>query len=146
MTITIYNTLTRRKEAFEPIEKNKVKMYVCGPTVYNYIHIGNARPAIVFDTVRRYLEYKEFDVDYVLNFTDVDDKIIAAANESGERIQDVTNRFIDAYLEDVERLGVKKATHHPRVTKARTDIIPSVKDLAIKKWRNEFKDKVYFKP
>src|SRR5699024_2975714 len=106
MTITIYDTLTRRKEAFEPIEKNKVKMYVCGPTVYNYIHAGNARVAIVFDTVRRYLQYKVYDVDYVLNFTDVDDKSIAAAYERGERIQDVTNRFIDAYLGDVERLGV----------------------------------------
>jgi len=146
MTITIYNTLTRRKEAFEPIEKNKVKMYVCGPTVYNYIHIGNARPAIVFDTVRRYLEYKEFDVDYVLNFTDVDDKIIAAANESGERIQDVTNRFIDAYLEDVERLGVKKATHHPRVTEAMDDIITFVKDLVDKEYAYEVEGDVYFQP
>ena len=146
MTITIYNTLTRRKEAFEPIEKNKVKMYVCGPTVYNYIHIGNARPAIVFDTVRRYLEYKEFDVDYVLNFTDVDDKIIAAANESGERIQDVTNRFIDAYLEDVERLGVKKATHHPPVTEAMDDIITFVKDLVDKEYAYEVEGDVYFQP
>src|SRR5699024_1564719 len=137
MTITIYNTLTRRKEAFEPIEKNKVKMYVCGPTVYNYIHIGNARPAIVFDTVRRYLEYKEFDVDYVLNFTDVDDKIIAVAYESGERILDVTNRFIDVYLVDVERLGVKTATHHPRVTEAMDDIITLVKDLVDKEYAYE---------
>src|SRR5699024_6940511 len=98
MTITIYNTLTREKETFEPITKNEVKMYVCGPTVYNYIHIGNARPAIVFDTVRRYLEYKNYKVTYVLNFTDVDDKIIEAARENNEQVQDLTNRFIDAYL------------------------------------------------
>src|SRR5690625_1758979 len=81
MSIVVYNTLTRKKEAFQPLEKGKVRMYVCGPTVYNYIHIGNARPAIVFDMVRRYFEYKGYDVDYVLNFTDVDDKIIHAANE-----------------------------------------------------------------
>src|SRR5699024_2960476 len=96
--------------------------------------------------VRRYLEYKEFDVDYVLNFTDGDDKIIAAANESGERIQDVTNRFIDAYLEDVERLGVKKATHHPRVTEAMDDIITFVKDLVDKEYAYEVEGDVYFQP
>src|SRR5699024_95438 len=124
----------------------KVKMYVCGPTVYNYIHIGNARPAIVFDTVRRYLEYKEFDVDYVLNFTDVDDKIIAAANDSGERIQDVTNRFIDAYLEDVERLSVKKAKLLPLVTEAMDEIITFVKDLVDKEYAYEVEGDVYFQP
>lgn len=81
MSIVIYNTLTREKETFKPVEENKVKMYVCGPTVYNYIHIGNARPAIVFDTVRRYFEYKGYEVTYVLNFTDVDDKIIDASKK-----------------------------------------------------------------
>src|SRR5690625_6826534 len=85
-------------------------MDVCGPTVYNYIHIGKARPAIVFDTVRRYLEYKNYKVTYVLNFTDVDDKIIEAARENNEKVQDLTNRFIDAYLSDVKQLGVKEAT------------------------------------
>src|SRR5690625_5028755 len=104
MTIKIYNTLTRDKEKFIPIKDGEVSMYVCGPTVYNYIHIGNARPAIVFDTVRRYFEYKGFKVNYVLNFTDVDDKIIEAANELGENVSDLTNRFIDAYLEDVGAL------------------------------------------
>ena len=84
MAIQLYNTLTRKKEKFVPLEEGKVKMYVCGPTVYNYIHIGNARPAIVFDTVRRYLEYRGYDVQYVSNFTDVDDKLIRAANQLGE--------------------------------------------------------------
>src|SRR5699024_457139 len=101
MTIKIYNTLTQQKEEFKTIEEGKVRMYVCGPTVYNYIHIGNARPAIVFDTVRRYLEYRGYDVKYVLNFTDVDDKIINAAKELGEEVSHVSQRFIDAYLEDV---------------------------------------------
>src|SRR5690625_990714 len=113
MSIVVYNTLTRKKETFQPLEKGKVRMYVCGPTVYNYIHIGNARPAIVFDMVRRYFEYKGYDVDYVLNFTDVDDKIIHAANELDEEVSHVSNRFINAYLEDVQALGVKEATHNP---------------------------------
>ena len=103
MTIKIYNTLTRDKEVFKPLVDGKVSMYVCGPTVYNYIHIGNARPAIVFDTVRRYLEHKGYMVDYVLNFTDVDDKIIRVANEAGEEVQAIADKFIDAYLEDVVR-------------------------------------------
>src|SRR5690625_4038515 len=97
MTITIYNTLTRDKEVFKPLVDHEVSMYVCGPTVYNYIHIGNARPAIVFDTVRRYFEYKGYTVNYVLNFTDVDDKIIHAANKTGENVIDLTNSYIDAY-------------------------------------------------
>src|SRR5690625_4444052 len=129
MTITIYNTLTREKEKFQPIDENEVKMYVCGPTVYNYIHIGNARPAIVFDTVRRYLEYKNYNVTYVLNFTDVDDKIIEAAKENNEKVQDLTNRFIDAYLDDVKQLGVMEATHHPRVTETMDDIISFIAQL-----------------
>src|SRR5690625_4908486 len=98
MSIVIYNTMSRKKEKFVPIKDNVVNMYVCGPTVYNYIHIGNARPAIVFDTVRRYFEYKGYTVNYVLNFTDVDDKIIHAANKTGENVIDLTNRYIDAYL------------------------------------------------
>lgn len=108
MTIKLYNSLTRQKEEFKPIEEGKVKMYVCGPTVYNYIHIGNARPAIVFDTVRRFLEYVGYDVEYVLNFTDVDDKLIKAANELGEEVPDIAERFIKAYKEDVSKLHVQK--------------------------------------
>ena len=115
MTIQLYNTLTRKKEMFVPLEEGKVKMYVCGPTVYNYIHIGNARPAIVFDTVRRYLEYRGFEVKYVSNFTDVDDKLIRAANQLGEDVPTIANRFIHAYFEDVSALGCQKADVHPRV-------------------------------
>ncbi|WP_010095801.1 cysteine--tRNA ligase [Ornithinibacillus scapharcae] len=146
MSITIYNTLTRDKQEFKPIEDGKVRMYVCGPTVYNYIHIGNARPAIVFDTVRRYLEYKGYHVDYVLNFTDVDDKIIKRANELGEDVFAVSNRYIDAYLEDVEKLGVKKATYNPRVTDTMQDIIVFISNLVEKGYAYEAEGDVYFKP
>ena len=146
MSITIYNSITKEKEAFTPLVENEVKMYVCGPTVYNYIHIGNARPAIVFDTVRRYFEYKGYKVNYVLNFTDVDDKIIAASNHTGEKIQDVTNRFIDAYLQDVKALGVKEATHHPRVTETMDEIIEFVAGLVDKDFAYEVDGDVYFKP
>lgn len=146
MSITIYNSLTRKKEKFVPIEPNKVKMYVCGPTVYNYIHIGNARPAIVFDTVRRYFEYKGYEVTYVLNFTDVDDKIINASKETGESIESLTNRFINAYLKDVGALGVKKATHHPRVTETIDEIIKFIEALIEKGYAYEVDGDVYFQP
>lgn len=146
MSIQIYNTLTREKELFQPIEAGKVKMYVCGPTVYNYIHIGNARPAIVFDTVRRYLEYRDFEVDYVLNFTDVDDKIINRAKELGESVQTVANRYIDAYLEDVKVLGVKEATHNPRVTNVMDEIIDFIDQLIRKDFAYALNGDVYFKP
>lgn len=146
MAIKIYNTLTREKEVFKPIEENKVRMYVCGPTVYNYIHIGNARPAIVFDTVRRYFEYKGYEVNYVLNFTDVDDKIIAEAQKLEETVQNLTNRFVDAYLKDVDTLGVKKATHHPRVTDTMDEIIEFVSGLVDKGYAYASDGDVYFKP
>lgn len=146
MSIKLFNTLTREKEDFKPIEPGKLKMYVCGPTVYNYIHIGNARPAIVFDTVRRYFEYKGYEVDYVLNFTDVDDKIIQAAEESGEDVRTLADRFIDAYLADVQALGVKKATHHPRVTETMDDIIAFIEGLVDKGYAYEVEGDVYFKP
>ncbi|MGM8365541.1 cysteine--tRNA ligase [Virgibacillus sp. W0181] len=146
MSITIYNTMTRKKETFTPIVENEVSMYVCGPTVYNYIHIGNARPAIVFDTVRRYFEYKGFSVKYVLNFTDVDDKIIDAANKTGEKVSDLTNRFIDAYLKDVQALGVKPATYHPRVTDTMDEIITFIGGLVEKGYAYEVDGDVYFKP
>lgn len=146
MSITIYNSLTRKKEKFVPIEPNKVKMYVCGPTVYNYIHIGNARPAIVFDTIRRYFEYKGYEVTYVLNFTDVDDKIINASKETGESVESLTNRFINAYLKDVGALGVKKATHHPRVTETIDEIIKFIEALIEKGYAYEVDGDVYFQP
>ena len=113
----IYNTLTRKKEEFVPIEEGKVRMYVCGPTVYNLIHIGNARPMIVFDTVRRYMEYRGYEVNYVTNFTDVDDKIIKAANEEGCTAEEIANRYIDECKNDMKSLNVKEATVHPQATK-----------------------------
>ncbi|MBB5148897.1 cysteine--tRNA ligase [Ureibacillus thermosphaericus] len=145
MAIQIYNTLTRRKEPFVPLEEGKVKMYVCGPTVYNYIHIGNARPAIVYDTVRRYLQYKGFDVKYVSNFTDVDDKIIKAANELGEEVSELTERFIKAYFEDITALGCKKADVHPRVTEHMDEIIEFIKVLINKGYAYESQGDVYFR-
>ncbi|WP_330949487.1 cysteine--tRNA ligase [Virgibacillus sp. MG-45] len=146
MTISLYNTLTRKKEVFEPLQKGKVSMYVCGPTVYNYIHIGNARPAIVFDTVRRYFEYRGYEVDYVLNFTDVDDKIIRAAKELGEEVPQVADRFIEAYMEDVCHLGVKEATYNPRVTETMDDIIAFIGALIEKGFAYDVDGDVYFKP
>lgn len=145
MTIKMYNTLTRTKEVFEPVEPGKVKMYVCGPTVYNYIHIGNARPAIVFDTVRRYLEYCGYEVDYLLNFTDIDDKIIKVANQRNEDVKEVANRFIKAYKEDVRALGVKPATHHPRVTETISEIISFIEVLIDKGYAYVVNGDVYFK-
>lgn len=145
MTIRMYNTLNRKKEVFEPIDPGKVSMYVCGPTVYNYIHIGNARPAIVFDTIRRYLEFSGYQVDYVLNFTDVDDKIIKAAKELGEEVPEIAERFIEAYQEDVAALGVKKATHHPRVTESMDEIIALITELIEKDFAYEADGDVYFK-
>ena len=103
----IYNTLTRKKDEFVPIEEGKVKMYACGPTVYNYIHIGNARPICLFDTFRRYLEFKGYDVTFVQNFTDVDDKIIKKANEEGIDSKEVAKRYIEEYKIDAKVLGVR---------------------------------------
>ncbi|WP_173917976.1 cysteine--tRNA ligase [Halobacillus sp. Marseille-Q1614] len=145
MSIKIYNTLSRSKETFTPIEEGKVKMYVCGPTVYNYIHIGNARPAIVFDTVRRYFEYRGYEVKYVLNFTDVDDKLIKAANELGEGVPDIANRFIQAYKEDVGALGVKEAVYHPRVTENMDEIISFIQGLIDKGHAYASEGDVYFR-
>ncbi|MGY3716695.1 cysteine--tRNA ligase [Sutcliffiella cohnii] len=145
MTIQIFNTLSRQKEPFIPLEPGKVKMYVCGPTVYNYIHIGNARPAIVFDTVRRYLEYRGFDVNFVSNFTDVDDKLIKAANQLGEDVPTIADRFISAYFEDVEALGCKRATVHPRVTDNIDTIITFIETLIEKGYAYESEGDVYYK-
>ncbi|MCM1144927.1 MAG: cysteine--tRNA ligase [Blautia sp.] len=112
----IYNTLSRKKEEFTPIEPGKVSMYVCGPTVYNLIHIGNARPMIVFDTVRRYMEYRGYEVKYVSNFTDVDDKIIKKANEEGVDASVISERYIEECKKDMQALNVKEATVHPKAT------------------------------
>ena len=112
----IYNTLSKSKEEFVPIEPGKVRMYVCGPTVYNLIHIGNARPMIVFDTVRRYMEHKGLEVNYVSNFTDVDDKIIKKANEEGVESTVISERYIEECKKDMASLNVKPATTHPKAT------------------------------
>lgn len=145
MSIHIYNTLTRQKEPFIPLEEGKVKMYVCGPTVYNYIHIGNSRPVIVYDTVRRYLTYRGFEVNFVSNFTDVDDKIIRTANELGEEVSELTDRFIAAYHEDIGALGCKKADAHPRVTEHMDDIIEFIGVLIEKGYAYESQGDVYYR-
>jgi cysteinyl-tRNA synthetase len=145
MSIKIYNTLTRQKETFVPIEEGKVKMYVCGPTVYNYIHIGNARPAIVFDTVRRYFEYRGYDINYVSNFTDVDDKLINASKELGLDVPTIAEKFITAYFEDVGALGCKKATTHPTVMENMPEIIHFVDQLIEKGMAYESAGDVYFR-
>lgn len=145
MTIQLYNTLTRKKEVFVPLEEGKVKMYVCGPTVYNYIHIGNARPAIVFDTVRRYFEYRGYDIQYVSNFTDVDDKLIRAANQLGVDVPTIADRFIEAYFEDVSALGCKHADIHPRVMDNMDIIIDFIDQLIQKGFAYESEGDVYFR-
>ncbi|AJO24913.1 cysteine--tRNA ligase [Weizmannia coagulans] len=145
MSIQIYNTLTRKKEPFIPLEEGKVKMYVCGPTVYNYIHIGNARPAIVFDTVRRYLEFRGYDVNYVSNFTDVDDKLIKAAKERGEEVPALSERFIKSYFEDIDALGCCHADAHPRVTENMDTIIAFIEKLIEKGHAYESGGDVYYR-
>lgn len=145
MAIQIFNSLTRQKEVFKPIEEGKVRMYVCGPTVYNYIHIGNSRPVVVYDTVRRYLTYRGYKVDYVSNFTDVDDKIIKAANELGEDVSELTERFIAAYFEDIAALGAQKADAHPRVTDHMDEIIEFIDVLVQKGYAYESQGDVYYR-
>ncbi len=145
MSIQLYNTLTKQKEPFVPLQPGKVKMYVCGPTVYNYIHIGNARPAIFFDVVRRYLEYRQYEVTYIQNFTDVDDKLIRKAEETGQTVPEVADQFIDAYKQDVRALGVKEADGHPRVSEHITEIIDFIKKLIEKGAAYESGGDVYFR-
>ena len=141
----IYNTLTRKKEEFVPVHPGKVGMYVCGPTVYNYIHIGNARPMIIFDTVRRYFEYKGYDVNYVSNFTDVDDKIIKKANEEGLSATEIAERYIAECKKDMEGLNVKPATHQPKATEEIDGMIRMIETLIEKGHAYEVNGTVYFK-
>ncbi len=140
----VYNTLTRTKEEFVPLEEGKVKMYVCGPTVYNYIHIGNARPFIIFDTLRRYLEYRGYDVTYVQNFTDVDDKIINRSHEEGISPEEVATKYIKEYFVDCDGLGIKRATVHPQVTDNIQQIIDFIKELEDKGYAYAVNGDVYF--
>ena len=140
----IYNTLTRKKEEFVPITPGKVKMYSCGPTVYNYFHIGNARPFIIFDTLRRYLEYIGYDVTFVQNFTDIDDKMIKNANEQGITVKELADKFIAEYFKDAKGLGIKEATIHPKATENMDAIISTVNTLVDKGYAYESNGDVYF--
>ncbi|MBQ9535566.1 MAG: cysteine--tRNA ligase [Clostridia bacterium] len=141
----LYNTLSRKKEEFVSIEPGKVKMYSCGPTVYDYFHIGNARPFIMFDVLRRYLEYKGYEVTFVQNFTDIDDKVINRANKDGVGFSDVAERFIREYYVDAEGLGIKKATYHPRATENIDAIIDIISTLEKKGLAYEAGGDVYFR-
>mgnify|MGYP005759281799 FL=1 len=141
----IYNTLTKRKEDFVPLEEGKVKMYVCGPTVYNFIHIGNARPMIVFDTVRRYLEYKGYQVNYVSNFTDVDDKIIAKAMEEGVTAEEISTRYIEECKKDMADMNVMPATTHPLATREIGGMIDMIQHLIEKDFAYEVNGTIYFR-
>ena len=145
MTVKIYNTLSRKKEEFVPLEENKVKMYVCGPTVYNLIHIGNARPMICFDTVRRYLEYKGYEVNYVSNFTDVDDKIIKKAIEEGVTAEEISKRYIAECKKDMEGMNIKPATTHPLATQEIPGMIDMIQTLIDKGYAYEKNGTVYYR-
>ena len=141
----VYNTMTRKKEEFVPIREGKVGIYVCGPTVYDYIHIGNARPMIVFDTLRRYLTYKGYEVNYVSNFTDVDDKIIKRANEEGVDASVISERYIAEAKKDMAALNVQEATTHPQATQEIPDMIALVETLIEKGYAYEVNGTVYFR-
>lgn len=141
----LYNTMSKRKEEFVPVEEGKVKMYVCGPTVYNFIHIGNARPMIVFDTVRRYFEYKGYDVNYVSNFTDVDDKIIKKANEEGVPADEISARYIAECKKDMEGMNIKPATTHPLATQEIDGMLAMIGTLIEKGYAYEKNGTVYFR-
>ena len=142
----IFNTLTRRKEEFVPLEEGKVKMYVCGPTVYNLIHIGNARPMIIFDTVRRYMEYKGYEVNYVSNFTDVDDKIIKKAIEEGVSAEEISTRYIKECKKDMADMNVKPATTAPQATQEIQGMIDMIQTLIDKGYAYPAADgTVYFR-
>ena len=142
----LFNTMSRKKEEFVPLEEGKVRMYVCGPTVYNLIHIGNARPMIIFDTVRRYLEYKGYDVNYVSNFTDVDDKIIKKANEEGVSPEEISQRYIAECKKDMAGMNVKPATTHPLATQEIDGMIDMIQTLIDKGYAYPVADgTVYFR-
>lgn len=141
----LYNTLTRSKQEFVPIKKGEVKMYSCGPTVYNFFHIGNARPFIIFDTLRRYLEYKGYKVEFVQNFTDVDDKMINKANELCITVKELADEYISEYFTDAQGLGIKKATVHPRATENIDAIIELVSTLEKKGYAYNVDGNVYYR-
>ncbi|MCD2501794.1 cysteine--tRNA ligase [Clostridium sp. NSJ-145] len=141
----VFNSLTRKKEEFVPLEPGKVKMYVCGPTVYNFFHIGNGRTFIVFDTIRRYFEYRGYEVNYVQNFTDIDDKMINRANEEGTTVKEIGDKYICEYYKDADGLNIKRATVNPRATEYITDIVEFVKGLVDKGYAYAVDGDVYFR-
>ena len=141
----LYNTLTKKKEEFVPLEEGKVKMYVCGPTVYNFIHIGNARPMIVFDTARRYMEYKGYEVNFVSNFTDVDDKIIKKSLEEGVPAEEISERYIKECKKDMADMNVKPATTHPKATEEIDGMIEMIETLIEKGYAYPVDGTVYFR-
>ena len=145
MIMKVFNTLTRKKEEFKPLVAGKVSMYVCGPTVYNYIHIGNARSVIAFDTIRRYFEYRGYDVKYVSNFTDVDDKMINEARKEHTTVAELAERYIKAFMEDTEALNIQPAALHPRATHEIKEIIGFVQDLIDKGYAYEVDGDVYYR-
>ena len=141
----IYNSMTRKKEEFKPIHEGKVGIYACGPTVYNYFHIGNARPFIIFDVLRRYLEYRGYEVTFVQNFTDIDDKMIRKANEEGVTVKEIADRYIQEYFVDAKALGIRPATVHPRATEHMPQIIAMIQKLVDNGLAYESKGDVYFR-
>lgn len=143
--MVIYNTLNKQKEEFIPLDESEIKIYSCGPTVYNYFHIGNARPFIIFDTLRRYLKYRGYNVKFVQNFTDIDDKMIKKANEEGISVKELADRFIKEYTIDAKGLGVLEADFHPKATECIPEIIQMVTELINKGYAYEVNGDVYFK-
>jgi cysteinyl-tRNA synthetase len=140
----IYNTLTRKKEEFKPKNEPKVTMYVCGPTIYDFFHIGNARSFVMSDIVRRYLEYKKYEVTFVMNLTDVDDKLIKKANEENVKVEDVAEKFADAFFEDIEKLGIKKANIYPKATEHMNEIVDLIKNLVDKGFAYDVSGNVFY--
>lgn len=144
IAVKVYNTLTRKKEEFVPIEEGKVRMYVCGPTVYNLFHIGNARTFIIFDTIRKYLEYRGFEVKFVQNFTDIDDKMIRKANDTGITVKELGDKYITEYYRDADALKIKRATVNPRATGYITEMVAFISELISKGYAYETDGDVYF--
>lgn len=141
----VYNTQTRKRELFQPLHDKNVTMYVCGPTVYNYIHIGNARAFLFFDVVRRYLKYQGYHVTYVQNFTDVDDRLIEAAQKEDTTVKELAERYIQAYFEDMDALGVQRADHHPKATEHIDEMVEGIQTLIEKGYAYEQDGDVYFR-
>ncbi len=144
MSLKIYNTLTRKKEEFVPLKSGEVGMYVCGPTVYNYIHIGNARPFIIFEVVRRFLKFKGYRVKYIQNLTDIDDKMINKAKELKITVSELAEKFIQEYFIDVDSLNIERADVHPRATEHIKEIIELAKGLEKKGYAYEIDGDVFF--